>query len=97
MSNNKTKKSWNVSKATRDAVVGAAERVQILKERTTNLAQRAGEKWEESKPHRQKVEDELKKATEKIVDFGKEVQKGFKAGVAEVQNSNRKKRIRVTK
>ena len=57
MSKNTNKKSWDVSKATRDAVVETAGRVRILKEKTT--------------------------------EFAKEVQKGFKQGVAEVKKTNK--------
>ena len=85
MSNNKTNKSWDVSKATRDAVVSTAAHVQMLKEKTTELAHKAGEKWEESKPRQQEAKNEIKKAAHKVVDFGKDVHKGFKEGVSEVQ------------
>lgn len=87
--NKKTKKSWNVSNTTRSAVVGAAEQMRILREKTAELAHKAGEKWEESNPQRQKAKDMLEKTAQHIVDFGKEVQNGFKEGIAEVQKRNK--------
>ncbi|MGC9602702.1 MAG: hypothetical protein ABSE76_03115 [Minisyncoccia bacterium] len=90
MSNNKTKKSWNVSKATRDAVVETARQVQVLKDETTDLAHKAGRKWEESKPRREKAKNQLRNAADSLVDFGKQVQEGFNQGIAEVQKKKKK-------
>lgn len=90
MSNNqKTKNSRDISKITRDAVVSAAEHMRTLRDKTTELAHKAGEKWEESNPQRQKAKEELERAAGRVVLFGKEVDKGFKEGVAEVQKRNK--------
>ena len=89
---NKTKKSWNAAKATRDVVVETARQVQVLKDETTDLANKAGKKWEESKPQREKAKSGLKKAADSVVDFGKQVKEGFQQGVADVQKKKKKTR-----
>jgi hypothetical protein len=73
MSDHKIKKSWNVSKATRDAVVGTAKRVQLLREKTTEITRKAKKTWEGSG----------------LVDFGNEVRNGFKEGMDEVNKNNK--------
>ncbi len=78
-------KPWDVAKATRDAIVGTAASMQALNQKTTELAQMAERKWEESKPRQQKAKDALKKAAEKVVGFGKDVGRGIKEGIATVQ------------
>ncbi|HUD02925.1 MAG TPA: hypothetical protein VMR46_02815 [Candidatus Paceibacterota bacterium] len=90
MSNKKTNKSWDAAKATRDVVVETARQVQVLKDETTNLAHKAGKKWEESKPQREKAKSEMRKATDSVVNFGKQVKEGFNQGIADVQKKKKK-------
>ena len=77
-----------VVNATRDAVVNAAERIDLLKKKTAELARKAGKKWEESKPRRQKATDDLKKAGHRVIGFGKDVGDGLKEGIAEAKKRN---------
>ncbi len=63
MSNSKTKKSWNVSKATRDAVVGTADRVQMIKQKTTKLAHEVQEGFKQGVAEVQKKNKNKKKRT----------------------------------
>lgn len=88
---NKTKESRKVMKTTRDAVIAAAERMRLLKQKTMALARKAENKWEGTKPQQQKAKEALKQAGRTIVDFEKDVREGLKQGLAEV-----KKRIRKT-
>ena len=90
MSNNKTNKSWDAAKATRNVVVETARQVKVLQDETTNLAHKAGKKWEESKPQREKAKSNLKKAADSVVDFGKQVKEGFNQGIADVQKKKKK-------
>ncbi len=93
---NNTNKPSNVSRVTRDAVISAAEHVQIIKEKTDELIKKtkkivnkakkgAEKKWEESKSYQENVKDELKKTSQKVVDFGKDVKSGFKDGLNDLK------------
>ena len=87
MDNNK---KWDASDITRDAVVGAAHAVRTVQEKADELVHGVDEKWEESKPQQQKAKDELKKAKDRVIEFGQEVEKGFKEGIVEVQKRKEK-------
>ena len=89
--NNTSKESRKVTKATRDAVIAAAQRMQLLKLQTIALARKAGNKWEGSKPQQQKAKDAVKKAASRIVDFERSVREGLKQGLAEVKKGNKKR------
>ena len=83
--------SEKVTKATRDAVIKAAARLQKLANQSAKLAAEAEKKWQESKPRQQKLKNDLQKIAEQIVAFGNEVSEGLKQGFAEVKRKNNRK------
>lgn len=83
--------SRKVVRATRSAVVDISERMQILAQKVTKLAEMAERTWEGSKPGQQKAKAELKKAAQEAVSFAKDVRKGLKEGLAEIQKRNKKR------
>lgn len=82
-------KPWDVTKATRDVIIGTAASMQTLKKKTNELAQMAEKKWQESKPNQQKAKDEIKKVATRVASFGKGVGKGIKEGIAQVQKEKK--------
>ena len=91
MNTENKEKPWDVAKATRDAIVGTAAGVQVLKKKTTKLAQAVEKKWQESKPRQQRAKEGLKRAVQRAVGFGKGVRKGIREGIAQVQKGNKNK------
>ena len=86
----KTEKPWDVAKATRDAIVGVAASMRMLKKSTADLAQTAEKKWQESKPSQRHAKDVLKKAAGQVVGLGKDVGKGIKQGIAHVHKGKKR-------
>ncbi len=76
-------------RTTRDAVVGAAEKIQLLRKKAIALARKAGNKWEDTKPQQQKAKEALKQAGRTIADFERDVREGLKQGIAEVKKRSR--------
>lgn len=72
----------------RNAVVSAAEHLDMVKEKASEFTRKAETTWEESKPGRTKAKNELKKAADRVVGFGKDVQDGLTEGFAEVHRRN---------
>lgn len=77
-------------KATRDAVVGAAEKIQLLKQKTMALAKKAGTTWEGTKPKQQKAKEALRQAGRRVANFERDVREGFRQGMAEVKKRTKK-------
>ena len=84
-----TEDKKSVSETTRDIVAGTAEKAKDLKDKTVDMAgrvsERAGEKWEDMKPLREKAGERLDKAAQAVAGFGTEAKEGFKEGIAKAQ------------
>lgn len=78
-------KQRKVARVVRDAIVGAAAEVEVVKEKTNKLAKRVGEKWVESKPLQRKAHDRVRSTAQDVVDFSKSVTQGVQEGVREVR------------
>jgi hypothetical protein len=87
MDTNKTDKPWDVAQATRDVVVGSVEHARALKEKAVQVAAFVEKKYEASKPAQEKAKGTVKNAIGKAATFSKEVGKGFKQGISEVQKA----------
>lgn len=69
----------------RNSIIAAAREAEVLKIKTNRLAQRAGEKWEESKPLQEKAARNIREVAQEIIAFSKSVAQGVKEGVREVR------------
>ncbi len=90
MKMNAKMKQTNTVKATREAVVAAARRAGMLRQKTAKLARDSQKTWKGSKS-RQQATKQLEKAARTVVRFGKDVREGLKEGIAEVQKKNKRK------
>ncbi len=89
MKNDNTNVSSDVVKVTRDAVIRTAAGVRALQKKTAELAADAKKRWEESKPRQQRAKDQVRKAAQQVVDFGKDVGEGLKEGLADVRKGDK--------
>lgn len=78
------KKQNKVAKATRNAVINVADRVESLKNK-------AGRAWDQTEPHQLKIRNNLKETGRKVAAFGEGLTTGLKEGIAVVKKRKKKK------
>jgi hypothetical protein len=88
MDNVKRKK---IIKTIRDAIVRAAAETEIVKAKTGRLAKRVGSKWEQSKPLQRKAQDNVRRATQEVLEFSKSVAQGVREGVRDIRKTSKSK------
>ncbi len=83
------KQRKKVVQAVRDSIIAAAREAGVAKGKAAGLAKKAGEKWQETKPHQQKAVRDVKDVARSILTFSKSVAQGVKEGVKEVSKKSK--------